>query len=515
MGGQILRHCLLYWEANLESSYGAHGVKLMISADSPWTGANASIGVQAMARINKDKGSAVMTLIDASVNSPAACQLLLVHIEGGLNTTNTEYTSRQHAFKTAWDDELTLLGSVPQKTEKNLALADGSGNGTSTNVSPGEMIMTIQFGVSSGLLGNLCGMYSKINAIKTGEQIVDRGGAGICGLIASSKLPRVKLVNTTLDFDSAPGSPFRLDTYLKKIKVGEVVSNEGGFKAKIESVTAGEPFSFIPTFSALVLGSQNMTSNIFNMATNQGAAGYTLSNSPFDYVYFDNVDSGHNEFTSGQQPGSLPFVLYHLQYQKVQETKCNIIEGFIPLNHNIEIKYDQFATLCAPISGIYNVQIPGENECQLTVTFENGEFVFNAPSLQEVCESDVDVCFDVKDCNQSYCITVHVVVIPIPDNHRPGTSNQNVTAHTSLNDIHLNSAISIYPNPTNGKVTIKAQNDINEYRLKILDITGRNLYEQNLTSEIIDLQNFAPGIYNLVLTNKKGWINYFEKNNSF
>ena len=94
-----------------------------------------------------------------------------------------------------------------------------------------------------------------------------------------------------------------------------MVKEEGGFKLILNKISAENKFTFIPTFSALGLNANMATSNLFNIAQST-PNGYILPGSPFDYVYFDDKDSAHNDFSSDQQPGSLPFLLTNFNYKK-------------------------------------------------------------------------------------------------------------------------------------------------------------------------------------------------------
>ena len=71
----------------------------------------------------------------------------------------------------------------------------------------------------------------------------------------------------------------------------------------------------------------------------------------------------------------------------------------------------------------------------------------------------------------------------------------------------FNSNINIFPNPTTGEFIITV--DAN-YKLEIINITGKNIYTQKLTQAQtdIDLTEQKPGIYLIRLTNNEGIFNY-------
>jgi hypothetical protein len=85
--------------------------------------------------------------------------------------------------------------------------------------------------------------------------------------------------------------------------------------------------------------------------------------------------------------------------------------------------------------------------------------------------------------------------------------------NTSINKFNteLNSAIRITPNPNNGsfEFTLNAGRQVNG-QIKIVDITGREVYSENLDvtgfyNTRIDLRQFAKGLYTLQLRTAEGF----------
>jgi len=68
-----------------------------------------------------------------------------------------------------------------------------------------------------------------------------------------------------------------------------------------------------------------------------------------------------------------------------------------------------------------------------------------------------------------------------------------------------NSKISIYPNPTDGFISIKFE-DISSYQVQVLDILGRVVYEDlvNSQSEVVLNRKFDAGVYTVLLTSSGG-----------
>ena len=69
-----------------------------------------------------------------------------------------------------------------------------------------------------------------------------------------------------------------------------------------------------------------------------------------------------------------------------------------------------------------------------------------------------------------------------------------------------NNHLSIYPNPTNGKLNIKLENNSSlPYELTIYDMQGREIVSQqsNQLSLLLNLEHLQPGIYNVNVRNSK------------
>ncbi len=85
------------------------------------------------------------------------------------------------------------------------------------------------------------------------------------------------------------------------------------------------------------------------------------------------------------------------------------------------------------------------------------------------------------------------------------TVNIKMTANVGVKDLNTN--VSIYPNPSKGKLTIKTKDN---YHLEVMDIMGKSVYAKELTGSQnnIDLSNQAAGIYLIRLTNGNKIINH-------
>jgi hypothetical protein len=67
----------------------------------------------------------------------------------------------------------------------------------------------------------------------------------------------------------------------------------------------------------------------------------------------------------------------------------------------------------------------------------------------------------------------------------------------------VNTNILVYPNPTNGNITLEASSELVGKRYSIRDFSGRIILDGKISStqEQIDLQNVARGAYYLSIEN--------------
>ncbi len=74
---------------------------------------------------------------------------------------------------------------------------------------------------------------------------------------------------------------------------------------------------------------------------------------------------------------------------------------------------------------------------------------------------------------------------------------------TTTDYFAFHNEISLYPNPTDGKINITGPNDIAGYNVQVLDVSGKILLSQPLSSEI-RLDHLQSGIYFLRISGKQG-----------
>ena len=74
---------------------------------------------------------------------------------------------------------------------------------------------------------------------------------------------------------------------------------------------------------------------------------------------------------------------------------------------------------------------------------------------------------------------------------------------TSVNFITLQNEISLYPNPTTGRINISGINDFAGYKMQVVDISGKILLDQDLSSEI-NLSQLKSGLYFVRVIGEQG-----------
>lgn len=92
----------------------------------------------------------------------------------------------------------------------------------------------------------------------------------------------------------------------------------------------------------------------------------------------------------------------------------------------------------------------------------------------------------------------------VTENGCSDTSSCIMVDNVGLKDNVQDLGVSLYPNPTNGFVTVQFDNmDVNQYALEVIDATGRKLSAQNVNSNstIVDLSTYEKGVYIIRVSN--------------
>lgn len=168
-----------------------------------------------------------------------------------------------------------------------------------------------------------------------------------------------------------------------------------------------------------------------------------------------------------QEPKNIIVIYYLCSIEPTYTVTFTVDNGTAPLQDaTIDINGEQITTNASGIA---------------TIDLENGIYSYTV-TLINYNNANGEVVVDDAVVNE------HVTLTPL-----------------SVND--LDSNISIYPNPSSGVFNIKVDNT---YKLKIMDITGKVIYNEQLNNSVnnIDISNNEPGTYIINLSTKDKSINY-------
>ena len=110
--------------------------------------------------------------------------------------------------------------------------------------------------------------------------------------------------------------------------------------------------------------------------------------------------------------------------------------------------------------------------------------------------------------NERFCVgvVVHSEAIDQMSNNA-GCADMNSFWRTGLNEALLLNQVEVYPNPSNGMLTIKQLQSTNAAAsVHVFDIAGREVYQQPLQfkEQTIDVSNLGAGVYVYELRNLSG-----------
>lgn len=282
MGGLIARYGLRYMEThNLN-----HDTRLYISFDSPHLGANVPIGFQHLFNYMGYGPLGDVTLqglVDGMFKSPAGREMLIDQFEGHLQSGsafefNTSAASLLPTgcpnYRTPFQNELNTMGFP--LTTRNVAIANGAGNGTMTGT-PDMIVMGHTFNISTTQRAiidlrftPLANQTNEVSHFKAQQQVLGFWFTGYESL-ANSKAP-----TTSNGLDSAPGGRFDMSTIAATAGTNAVLS-------EFFNNLLIQYFDFIPTNSALSISN---TSNWYQPVS-------ANSNTPFLAQSVPSVNENH------------------------------------------------------------------------------------------------------------------------------------------------------------------------------------------------------------------------------
>lgn len=144
---------------------------------------------------------------------------------------------------------------------------------------------------------------------------------------------------------------------------------------------------------------------------------------------------------------------------------------------------------------------------ELSIIIDNNYNIIAGPLFDieiDPIKEKINSAYDRIIDNEIYNSISHKKVISIK--HKNGETElyySNIET-ASISNID-NSAISIYPNPSNGSFTLKSTSTMIGKPLNIIDITGRSVYAGviNATTQNVSMENIENGTYFLSVDNKE------------
>ncbi len=311
MGGLISRYALRYMEQNSMS----HQTRLYISFDSPHLGANVPIGFQHLFNYMAygPLGDTTMqTIVNGMLKSPAARQMLIDHLEGHLQSgsayefmtaTNSLLPTGAPNYRDAFQNELNAMGFPT--TVRNVAIANGAGNGTMTGT-PDMVVMDHTFNQTSTQRAIINLRFTPA-AGQTNQVSRFRGQTFVFTWITLlESLANCKYPTTTSGLDSAPGGRFDMNG----LNPGTTNALLTEFFNNLQIMY----FDFIPTVSSLAISNTNNYYSPVTANSTTPFVNYHVPTTNENHVTLTptNMLFAYNEIVQGQL-GTPSFALDHLQ----------------------------------------------------------------------------------------------------------------------------------------------------------------------------------------------------------
>ncbi len=270
MGGLIARYGLRYMETHSLN----HDTRLYISFDAPHLGANVPIGFQHLFNYMGYGPLGDVTLqglVDGMLKSPAGREMLIDQFEGHLQSGSAfEFNTSAASllpigcpnYRIPFQNELNTMGFP--LTTRNVAIANGSGNGTMTGT-PDMVVMAHTFNISTTQRAiidlrftPLSNQTNQVSHFKSQQKVLNFWITGFESM-ANSKSP-----NTSNGLDAAPGGRFDMSSIAASAGTNTVLT-------EFLNNLLIQYFDFIPTNSALSISN---TTNWFEPVS-------ANSNTPF------------------------------------------------------------------------------------------------------------------------------------------------------------------------------------------------------------------------------------------
>ena len=333
MGGLIARYGLSYMEQNSMD----HETRLYISFDSPHLGANIPVSFQYLINyFAKDQGNAqAQVVVDNVLNSPAAKEMLIDHYLGHL-LAGSDYEQDPTLllpvgapnFRDAFQTELDNLG-FPQNV-RNIAMINGSGNGTMIGV-PGMSMIDTTLDLGNSLTADISLHF----APAAGETInITDFTTYFFGYPLASFEAFEESFSFTDGLDSSPGGKGDITSGLADL-------NDSLIDAFIEALEQ-ENYSFIPTISSLAISNEN---NWYETPT--------IGDSPFVNTYVPSENENHVTLT--QQNAN--FALAEIRQEPLNTIGFELVTYILmenPVSEQIRLKLNPSLLYTNVSISVYN-----------------------------------------------------------------------------------------------------------------------------------------------------------------
>jgi hypothetical protein len=380
MGGLISRYALRYMEQHGLN----HDTRLYLSFDSPHLGANVPIGFQHLFNylgFGPVADVTMQSLVNGMLKSPAAREMLIDHFEGHLQSGSvTEFlttptTALQPVgcpnFRQVFQNELNTMGFPT--TTRNIAIANGAGNGTMTGT-PGMVVMNHTFNTSSTQRAIINLNFTPSIAQNSIEVSHFKGQQWVIfWFTAYESIAKSKAPSYTDGLDSAPGGRYDMSS-LSSMTTGNSMLTE--FMNNLQIMY----FDFIPAWSSMSISN---TTNLYSPV-----AGNTAT--PFVASYLPNTNENHVTLTPDNVTFALNEILIPNLNTNTQIFENNIwvenpIEDVLKLHSNYTLTHATFSITDALGKTIYTSTEQTINyEMELPISLQKGIYILSIQSDQGV-----------------------------------------------------------------------------------------------------------------------------------
>ena len=485
MGGLVVSYALLDWENTFEES---HKVQVFFGGDVPWRGANVSPAVGGLLSQFTLFGGEVYKLY-SSLNSPAARQMTLNEFSTNhakINSTIHYFPGHHYLFDQFYP-KLNEMGLLPQATSKNLAIAAGALTNAGSSFSPAGSDVIVGSVVSdNGFQADL-----RIRSVKDNTMTVN--SSGLLSII--DELFTKPVCN---EYDSEKGSTFGLID-----KVGNISEVFSGLGIVINvRVDIEDELAFVPTFSAMAVDTEDPTLE-FTPTGSDGFGGTSFAESPFDFVFVDDINSEHVGFTNNAVNGTgtdFNWAVSQLNGTSGTLTEAceTLVKDIIPFN---SITVGNASVIDVPYSD--DMYIYPFNKYNLRITKTSGDLnveayarhcapAFDTPSCEVFGTATYEFCINLilDDCSTSLCETLTITVEEDPDCNYEITQDEYDNSETR--SIVESTELRVYPNPTTGYVSLT--NSSGGY-VNIYDLQGKLVFQKSVVENAkLDLE-LANSLY--------------------